>query len=97
VDTGHANLGDLRAPRAIRMAGSRLFTTHLQDNMGKQDDHIAPGMGVIDWDDVSRAIKEIGYNRTLMLELTDAPPSSRAYDQEMEVRTGIKNALKYFC
>ena len=96
VDTGHANLGDLGAPRAIRMAGSRLFTTHLQDNMGKQDDHIAPGMGIIDWEDVAKALKEIGYKRTLMLELTDAPPNSRAYDQEVEVKTGLENAMKFF-
>lgn len=96
VDTGHANLGDLGAPRAIRMAGSRLFTTHLQDNMGQRDDHMAPGMGVIDWEDVARALKEINYNRTLMLELTDAPPASRPYDQEAEVKTGLENALKFF-
>ncbi len=45
VDTGHANLGDLGPERAIRMAGSLLFTTHLQDNLGQEDDHMPPGMG----------------------------------------------------
>ena len=73
VDTGHANLGDLGAVRAIRMAGSLLLTTHLQDNRGEQDDHMPPGTGVIDWEGVFEALDEIGYNRTLMLELTDAP------------------------
>ena len=94
VDTGHANLGDLGSPRAIRMAGSKLFTTHLQDNFGKQDDHMPPGMGIIDWEDVFRALKEIDYKRTFMLELTDAPPSSRSYDQEEEIKTGLKNVKK---
>jgi sugar phosphate isomerase/epimerase len=95
VDTGHANLGDLGSPRAIRMAGSKLFTTHLQDNFGKQDDHMAPGMGYIDWEDVFRAIKEIDYKRTLMLELTDVPTASRVYDQEEEIKTGLRNVRKY--
>jgi len=95
VDTGHANLGDLGSARAIRMAGSLLFTTHLQDNFGKQDDHMPPGMGFIDWEDVFRALKEINYNRTFMLELTDAPPASRAYDQEKEIMLGLKNVRKY--
>ena len=96
VDTGHANLGDLTAPRAIRMAGEKLLTTHLQDNFGERDDHMAPGMGVIDWEDVFRALKEIGYKRTLMLELTDAPtPDSREYDQEAEIRTGLKNVRNF--
>ncbi|HGJ66169.1 TPA: sugar phosphate isomerase/epimerase [bacterium] len=94
VDTGHANLGDLDAGRAIRMAGSKLFTTHLQDNFGKVDDHMPPGMGFIDWEDVFLAFKEIDYKRTYMLELTDAP-SSRAYDQEKEIKAGIRNVKGY--
>lgn len=77
VDTGHANLGDLGAPRAIRMAGSRLITTHLQDNHGERDEHIAPGDGLIDWDAVAQALKDIEYKGCLMLELTDQPSAER--------------------
>lgn len=96
VDTGHANLGDLGAPRAIRMAGSLLLTTHLQDNLGERDDHMPPGMGVIDWKEVFRALNEIGYEGTLMLELTDAPTAgSREYDQEEEIKTGLRNVRKF--
>ncbi|MFC1716079.1 sugar phosphate isomerase/epimerase family protein [Candidatus Poribacteria bacterium] len=96
VDTGHANLGDLGAARAIRMAGSLLLTTHLQDNLGERDDHMPPGMGIIDWADVFRALVEIDYKRTLMLELTDAPTAdSRVYEQEEEIRTGLKNVRAF--
>ena len=96
VDTGHANLGDLGAPRAIRMAGSLLLTTHLQDNLGERDDHMPPGMGIIDWPDVFRALNEVGYSRTLMLELTDVPTEgSRVYDQEEEMKTGLRNVRKF--
>ncbi len=95
VDTGHAVLGDLGAGRAIRMSGSKLFTTHLQDNFGKVDDHMPPGMGYIDWEDTFMAFKEVDYNRTFMLELTDAPPSSRTYDQEKEIKAGIRNVKGY--
>lgn len=95
VDTGHANLGDLGAGRAIRMAGEKLFTTHLQDNFGKVDDHMPPGMGYIDWEDTFRAFKEIGYKRTFMLELTDAPPAYRTYNQDEEIKVGIRNVRSY--
>lgn len=92
VDTGHANLGDLGAAHAIEMAGSLLLTTHLQDNLGRRDDHMPPGMGTIDWLDVFRALNQIGYKRTLMLELTDAPTAdSRKYDQDAEIKTGFEN------
>jgi sugar phosphate isomerase/epimerase len=96
VDTGHANLGDLGAGRAIRMAGSLLLTTHLQDNLGERDDHMPPGMGSIDWADVFQALREINYKRTLMLELTDAPTAgSRIYDQDAEIRTGHRNVTRF--
>jgi len=77
VDTGHANLGDLGAARAVRMAGGRLITTHLQDNHGARDEHLPPGDGAIDWEDVAAALREIGYPGCLMLELTDQPSAER--------------------
>ena len=77
VDTGHANLGDLGAGRAIRMAGERLITTHLQDNHGGGDEHLPPGDGLIDWADVAAALAEIGYGGCVMLELTDQPSAER--------------------
>ena len=78
------------------MAGPLLLTTHLQDNHGQRDDHMPPGMGTIDWNDVFQALNEINYERTFMLELTDAPtPDSRVYDQEEEIRTGLRNVRKF--
>jgi len=37
---------------------------------------------------------EIGYNRTLMLELTDAPPL-RVYDQEEELKAELGNVRDF--
>jgi sugar phosphate isomerase/epimerase len=91
VDTGHAALGDLGAARAVRLAGSRLYTTHLQDNWGKRDDHLPPGRGSIAWAEVFAALEEVGYARTLMLELTDMA-EGRPYDQRLELAQGAANA-----
>ena len=84
VDTGHAALGDLGPGQAIRMAGPRLITTHLQDNMGAHDDHLPPCEGAIDWDDVLSALKEVDYQGCLLLELTDQPndPARRPVIQQ---------------
>ena len=93
VDSGHANLGDLGAPRAIRMAGPRLHTLHLHDNYGEVDDHLPPGRGTIDWADLFAALAEVGYARPLQLELTDRAPH-RDYDQALEQRQGIENTRR---
>lgn len=95
VDTGHANLGNLGATQAIQLADSRLVTTHLQDNWGERDDHRPPGTGTIEWIDVFLALKQIGYHETLMLELTDGPPTSREYDQDIELRMGLRNVRAF--
>jgi len=87
VDTGHAALGDLGPANAIRQAGEQLITTHLQDNLGKRDDHLPPGSGGIDWADLQRALVEVDYGGVLMLELTDSP-HGRPYDQAAEQRAG---------
>ena len=94
VDTGHAHLGDLGAARAVRLAGSKLYTTHLQDNIGQVDDHMPPGQGTIDWPQVFAALREVGYHRPLILELTDRA-KHRPYDQDLELRQGWENTRRF--
>jgi len=87
VDTGHAALGDLGPANAIRQTGRHLITTHLQDNLGQRDDHLPPGSGHINWADVFVALREVGFEGVMMLELTDSP-HGRPYDQPSEQRAG---------
>jgi len=94
VDTGHAALGDLGPARALRMAGSRLITTHLQDNHGGSDEHLPPGDGTIDWDEVARALAEIRYPGCLMLELTDQPSADRRPTIREELARGAEAARR---
>lgn len=60
----HANAGD-----AVRMAGRQyLQALHVHDNDGIEDRHWQPYTGITDWDDFSRALREIGFDGTLSLE-----------------------------
>ncbi|MBQ4092583.1 MAG: sugar phosphate isomerase/epimerase [Firmicutes bacterium] len=68
-DFGHANLQPYEIGDAIRMVGNRLRVTHVHDNDGKLDQHLPIGEGTIDWDSVSRALKDIEYDRELSLEM----------------------------
>ncbi|OQA83953.1 MAG: Inosose isomerase [Lentisphaerae bacterium ADurb.Bin242] len=77
-DTGHAFLYETQdVAGLIRRFGKRLFTTHLQDNFGENDDHQMPGLGYIDWFAVVRAIRETGYAGPLMMEMTGGAVKSR--------------------
>jgi len=94
VDTGHANMGTLGAARAVRLAGDKLFTTHLHDNYTQIDDHLPPGRATIDWADVFRALGEVRYARPVMLELSDTA-RHRPYNQDLEMRQGIDYVRRY--
>ena len=79
-------------PGLVKRIGKRLFTTHLQDNFGLNDDHQAPGFGYIDWEKLIPAILGTGYQGPLMMELTGmgcksnrTVPQLRKYPLEKEL------------
>ncbi len=80
LDTGHANLGEGVAHETTA-AGSLLATTHVHDNNGRQDSHLPPGHGTIDWAEWGRALDSIGYAGPIVLEcikhLREEPASYR--------------------
>ena len=36
--------------------------------MGKEDEHLIPGDGIIDWDSFAKALTEIGFDKVISLE-----------------------------
>ncbi|GIP36133.1 sugar phosphate isomerase/epimerase [Paenibacillus sp. J2TS4] len=60
-DTGHGHKQGLRQGASIRILGSYLKTTHIQDNDGVIDQHLLPYQGTIDWTDVAEALKAVRY------------------------------------
>ena len=49
-------------------AGSLLATTHVHDNDGRQDTHLPPGYGTVDWREWGVALDRIGYGGPILLE-----------------------------
>ena len=69
IDTGHASIfkgSDVAS--AVRLVADRLEAVHIHDNMGKEDEHLIPGDGIINWDDFAAALKEIGFDKVISLE-----------------------------
>jgi sugar phosphate isomerase/epimerase len=72
LDTGHANIGDHTGRRVIDFIdrfGDRLFHLHVSDNNGRKDDHQPVGHGNIRFKAVARALRRVGYDGTLTLEI----------------------------
>jgi len=67
-DSGHANVVG-RAVEVIHEMGPRLGCVHLHDNDGSADDHLLPGMGTLPFEDVARALAEVGFSEAFLLEI----------------------------
>lgn len=68
LDFGHAHMdGDVLD--AIETVSGHLITTHVHDNHGRADEHLAPFDGTIDWPAAMTAVQKIGYDQTLLFEL----------------------------
>ena len=68
IDTGHRNMGG-DPPTTLRAIGKHLITLHLHDNHGEKDEHLLPGRGNINWQQVSAALGDINYNGAFMYEI----------------------------
>lgn len=73
-DTGHGNLAAQQQRISLRKIGKRLKAMHVNDNWGhpKQDEHLMPYYGGLDWKDIMEALAEIGYENDFAFELKHA-------------------------
>jgi D-psicose/D-tagatose/L-ribulose 3-epimerase len=63
VDTYHANIEEKAVGDAFRLAGDKLFHVHASAN-----DRGAPGADHVPWDEVRDALRDVGYDGTVVIE-----------------------------
>ena len=73
IDTGHARIFRLNIGKMARLYGKRLFALHVNSNAG-EDEHLIPYMipawcEKSNYDDFLAALKEIGYQGAMNLEI----------------------------
>lgn len=69
LDFGHANLGKDDGATFCTHLGKHIKHVHFSDNRGTEDDHMPLGVGNIDWKKAVSALKSIGYDGTITLEV----------------------------
>jgi len=95
-DVGHANLRERAEGRKldvrsqVRTMGKSLLHLHVHDNRGKDDDHLVPGEGEIDFTALSGALRETGYRGMLIAELWDPERPAQT------ARRGRESLRRYF-
>lgn len=64
LDTYHMNIEEDDMCQAIRLAGDRLYSLHVSENNRK----VPVGQGMMPWEDISGAVKDIGFAGHIELE-----------------------------
>ena len=70
VDTGHALLAGTQPQQLIAsMTKTLVKCLHLHDNDGKNDLHLLPYAGIVDWEKVLSALQKIEYEGDITFEV----------------------------
>ncbi len=93
-DFGHANVGKLDMYKEIKKIGNKLIVTHIHDNYGT-DSHNQPFYGIVNWEDVRKALTEIDFDgeltsevRYIKEELLDSTSINKTYDLIQKIHKG---------
>jgi sugar phosphate isomerase/epimerase len=80
--------------KAFNLMNSRIRSTHVHDNGGKEDSHLFPFVleeGGIDWKDAMRLLASREAQYPLLLELTEQPGMAHPLDSVKEVFDRLEN------
>jgi sugar phosphate isomerase/epimerase len=94
MDFGHAFLGG-DVPDAIETAAEHLIATHVHDNHRRDDEHLAPYLGSIDWDGALMSMQKIGYEGTYVMELANTGSVPAVLDDARRARQRFERTLTH--
>lgn len=94
LDVGHAHMNE-GVESAYRSLKSRIRSTHVHDNNGKEDLHLfpmlAPGQGTIDWRRTMQLLGSQDDRYPLLLELREVPDMGPPFDTLRKLFDTLEN------
>lgn len=69
LDTSHLVTQRFDVVTAVYMIGDRIFHVHAKDNDGMTRANLPPGCGIVDYPEVIKALRHVGYNGVLSVEV----------------------------
>jgi sugar phosphate isomerase/epimerase len=93
-DFGHAFLmGDV--VDAIETVAEHLIATHVHDNKGRNDEHLVPFEGRINWDMALMTMQKVGFDGTYVMELGNTSAPATVLDLARSARTRFEKLMAY--
>ena len=80
----------------IKEIKDKIITTHISDYDFIDEKHWLPGEGMLDWNAILKALKEIDYNGVWLYELGFTCPSTIVRERELTCYDIVRNAKELF-
>lgn len=94
MDFGHAHLmGDVAD--AVETAAEHLVATHVHDNRRREDEHLVPYAGTINWDMALMTMQKIGYDGTYLMELANTGTPAGVLEEARRARQRFERTLAH--
>jgi sugar phosphate isomerase/epimerase len=94
LDFGHAHImGDVAD--AVETAAEHLIATHVHDNRRRDDEHLVPYTGTINWDMALVTMQKIGYDGTYLMELANSGSPASVLEQARRARQRFERPLAH--
>ncbi|MBO5736869.1 MAG: sugar phosphate isomerase/epimerase [Clostridia bacterium] len=93
LDTGHLNCTQENMYETILTLGEDLGAMHVHDDVNRQDRHMIPFQGEVDWDGFVAGLKAIKFQGCISLETRISPTTPEPMLEEM--RKGLAGIAKW--
>ncbi|HTU46521.1 MAG TPA: sugar phosphate isomerase/epimerase family protein [Bryobacteraceae bacterium] len=87
-DIGHAHMGP-GVEAEFELMKERIRSTHLHDNNGRDDSHLFPGLGSIDWNSAMKLLQSRADQYPLLLELKEPDGMAHPVDEAKKAMDGL--------
>jgi len=67
LDIGHSNING-QTEQFLKMFAKKIVHIHAHDNDGRDDSHLGIGFGTVDWHRFVKLLREISYNKVVVVE-----------------------------
>jgi sugar phosphate isomerase/epimerase len=93
LDTGHLHAQKEILPLSVEKLGRRVVYVHASDNDGRDNEHLAPGRGTVDWGAVFDGLRRHGFDGYVGIDIGQVPDLDAQYREGLAfVRAAMDRA-----
>lgn len=96
LDVGHLHAQKEILSLSVEKLGERIFYVHASDNDGRDNYHLPPGRGTVDWDSLIKALNKHGYRGYIAVDIGGTGYSGNIDLDVIESKRFLENLLSKY-